>query len=199
MIVCRRIALALAAAILAGLAPAVSPAVTVRAAASVAFHVTVTGTAHESGTIAAPMGQLKTLAGSDFNGCAIVKHTNSAAVGAYTFEIHVNRNGGLNLLALDIQPSVQQELVLRIVKYLPTVASYDTSTVPVEFAFALNGRVYGFVLHGTVRVRNGGKDGTISSPDGYRLYPAVQSHPLHGVNIVATWHCSTVYTSTMPF
>jgi len=39
----------------------------------------------------------------------------------------------------------------------------------------------------------------ISSLDGYRLYPAVQSHPLHGVNIVATWHCSTVYTSTAAF
>jgi len=182
---------------LVGLVPVVSPPVTVRAAASVTFHVTVTGNAHESGTIAAPIGQLKTLAGADFNGCAIVKHTNSAALGTYTFEIHVNRNGGLNLLALDIQPSVQQELVLRVATYLPTVASYDTSTVPV--AFALNGRVYGFVLHGTVRVRNGGKDGTISSPDGYRLYPAVQSHPLHGVSIVATWHCSTVYSSTAAF
>jgi len=82
---------------------------------------------------------VKTLAGTDFNGCAIVKHPNSAALGAYTFEIYMNRNGGLNLLALDTQPSVQQELVLRIAKYLPTMASYDTSTVPVGFAFAPNG------------------------------------------------------------
>jgi len=181
-----RIALAIAVTVLAGMAPVVSPAVSVRAAGSVTFQVTV------SGTITVPIGQVKTLAGSDFNGCAIVKHTNSAALGAYTFEIHVNRNGGFNLLAVDIQPSVPQELVLRIANYRPTVASYDTSLVPVSFAFAINGRVYGFVLHGTATVRNGGQDG-------YRLYPAVQSHPLYGVRIAATWHCSTIYNNTTSF
>ena len=190
--------------VLAGLSPAVSDAAQTRSAGTLRFHVTVGGKTHDSGTIVAPIGMVSDatgLNGADFNGCAIVKQKAAADVlGAQTFEIHVNYNGGSNLMAVGVHPYVAQEVYLQVMGYRASVTSYpDASTGPVDLSFAINGRVYGAPVHATAQIRNGGRDGTLSGPDAQRFYPGSIGHALHGVTFRAEWHCTSVLHNTAQF
>jgi len=171
-------------------------------AGTLTFRVVVAGAARDGGVITAPIGAVSDMTGdSDFNGCAIIKQKASAQVlGAQTLEIHVNYAGGTNLMATGVQPYVAQEVYLRIAQYRPTVASYPHGdSAPVDLSFVINRRAYGVALHAIARVRNGGRDGTISGSEALRLYPAVRSHPLHGVSYQASWHCASVLQLSSQF
>jgi len=188
--------------VLAGLSPAVSDAAHVHSAGTLRFHVTVSGKAHDSGTIVAPIGMVSNpAAGDDFNGCAIVKQKAAAEVlGAQTFEIHLNYMGGTNLLAVGVAPFATQEIYMQVMGYRPGVTSYpDASARPVDLSFAINGRVYGAPIHATAHVLNGGRDGSLSGPGAQRFYPGSIGHALHGVTFQAEWHCTSVLHNTAQF
>ena len=188
--------------VLAGLSPAVSNAAQIHSAGTLRFHVIVSGKAHDSGTIVAPIGMVSNAAaGDDFNGCAIVKQKAAADVlGAQTFEIHLNYMGGTNLLAVGVPPFVAQEIYLQVMGYRPAVTSYpDASARPVDLSFAINGRVYGAPVHATAQIRNAGRDGSLSGPDAQRFYPGAIGRALHGVTFKAEWHCTSVLSRTAQF
>jgi hypothetical protein len=189
---------ALAILCLAGLHPAVARAAGDRHAGSVTFHVVVSGAVRDRGTVSAALDQVATpVGGADFDGCAVIKQAHSTPLGAYTFELHVHYNGGLNLLAAGIKPTVAQELYLQIGEYRPGTTAYALgSPGVVDVRFAINGHVYGTASRVLVRMRHGGLDGTIDSQDALRLYPAAGFQPLHGVTYQATWHCTALYHIT---
>src|SRR5438270_38275 len=53
------------------------------------FTVTVGGKAHDSGAISGSPHLMYN--GSDFNGCGIIKHKKGNPLGAYAYEVHLNR------------------------------------------------------------------------------------------------------------
>lgn len=185
--------------VLAALSPAASHAERTRAAGALRFHVTVGGATRDDGTITGPIGTASD--GSDFNGCAIVKQKAAANVlGAQTFEIHMNYLGGLNLLAA-APPMVDQEIYLQVMGYRPGLTSYPKAGEQggVDLSFAIHGRIYGAPVHATARIRNGGRDGTLSARDAQRLYPGTAGHLLHRVTFQAAWHCTSVLKETAQF
>ena len=186
------------------LAMAAAPAVA-QAAAPVtvpfSFKVAIGGPVRDAGTITARPGTIVTSVGAaDFNGCAIVKNKSTVAVqGAYSFEIHVNYNGGLNLLARGVAPSVRQEAYMEIDHYRPGTSSYSMANGGLDLRVAINGHVYGNAAQATVRLRNGGRDGTLSGRAAQRLYPLVGANEVQGVTMQASWHCGSIAHVTAQF
>jgi hypothetical protein len=188
-----RLALAGAALVLVGFNPGPSHASPGRSAGSLKFHATVTGKAHDSGTISASIKQVRGVM-QDFDGCAIVKQSAAKDVfGAETLEIHLNYAGGVNLLNAGVKPFVSQEIYMQLSHYRPSAGTYtDKTHGPLDLAFAMNGHVYGSPSHSTVHVKNGGLTGSITASDALRLYPGPKIHSLHGVNLRVTWSCTTM-------
>jgi len=148
----------------------------------------VAGAVHDSGAITVPAGRVTDAIGDpDFNGCAIVKNKVTAPpFGAYTFEIHMNYMGGINMMLAGATPHVKQEVDLELYDYRPGVSSYAKG---IGLAFVIGGRLYFNSTHTTVRPRNEGLDGTISGQGALRSYPSIVS----GLTFQADWHCPTIY------
>jgi hypothetical protein len=158
------------------------------AGGTVAFHATVSGKAHESGSFSRAITDKgdPTNPFVYFTGCAIVKQKKGAISGSYVFRV---LTAMIQLAGLKpAGPGVN----LEVDHFSPSTSSYKG--LDVTGTFSINGHSYGDgrKFHGTVTMRNGGTSGTWSDPAAQRNYPAKISQPLPGYSFKASWQCSTV-------
>lgn len=190
-----RLTVASAALALVGLNPGALYAAHTQAGGQIRFHATVSGKAHDSGSITATIQSNAGGGMNDFNGCAIV--TQSAAkqvLGAQTLEIHLNYAGGTNLLNGGVAPFVPQEIYMQLSHYRSNVSTYaDKSDGPVNLAFAINGHAYGQPSRTIAHIQNGGRTGTVTGLDAQRFYPGTRLHLVQSLTLQVRWNCSTIF------
>jgi hypothetical protein len=158
------------------------------AGGTVAFHATVSGKVHESGSFSRSITDKEDPANPFvyFTGCAIVKQKKGAISGSYVFRV---LTAMIQLAGLKpTGPGVN----LEVDHFNPSASSYKGLNV--TGTFAINGHSYGDgrKFHGTVTMQNGGKSGTWIDPAAQRNYPARLNHPVPGYSFKASWQCSTV-------
>lgn len=156
---------------------------------TVTFHATVSGKAHESGSLTRAVSSKgdPTNPFVSFTGCAVIKQKKGSVSGSYVFKV---QTAMIQLVGLKpTGPGVN----LEVDHFSPSTSSYKGLNV--TGTFAINGHSYGdgaALAHGSVKMRNGGKSGTWTEPTAQRNYPAKPAHPVPGFSFKASWQCSTV-------
>jgi hypothetical protein len=159
------------------------------AGGTVAFHATVSGKAHESGSFSRAISAKNEDPANPlvyFVGCAIVKQKKGSISGKYVFQV---LTAMIQLAGLKpAGPGVN----LTVDHFQPSTTSYKG--LDVTGTFSINGHAYGDgrQFHGTVTMKNGGKSGTWTDTSAQRNYPAQMNHPQPGYSFKASWTCSTV-------
>jgi hypothetical protein len=164
---------------------------------SISFHIAVSGKGHDNGTLSAGIGSIDF--GGAFNGCVVVKHTNKSIVSLFgTYSLEVGINSPVVPPGAGIKPR-GQGVILTIKHYLPgSVVTYKTPNV--GGGFSINGHAYSVSgAYSSAQVRDGGRSGTYTDRQAYRLYPAKLNQQITGVTIHATWHCSTITNKTQSY
>jgi hypothetical protein len=65
---------------------------------------------------------------------------------------------------------------------------------------SINGHAYSVSgTYSVAQVRDGGRSGTYTDRQAYRLYPAKLNQQIAGVTIHATWHCTTTTNKTQSY
>jgi len=169
-----------------GTLPGISPAA--GSQGSFAFHATVSGRIHDTGTITASEHATTVF---DQSGCAIVKQRGGAKSLRGAFAFVVRFIGKNPVIAPGVKP-LGPWVLLEVDHFRASASNYGG--LDVAGSFTINGRTYGggVIGHSVVRVRNGGRDGTWITPKAIRSYPS----PAPGIRFQATWHCDTVFHVT---
>jgi hypothetical protein len=164
---------------------------------SISFHIDVSGKGHDSVTLSAGIGSIDY--GGAFNGCVVVKHTNKSVASLFgTYSLTVSVNSPVVPPGAGIKPR-GQGVTLTIKHYLPGSASTYKSP-NVGGGFSINGHAYSVSgTYSVAQVRDGGRSGTYTDRQAYRLYPAKLNQQIVGVTIHATWHCSTITNKTQSY
>jgi hypothetical protein len=162
---------------------------------SLTFHATVSGRVHDAGTISAAEHASTIF---DATGCAIIKTQNTAIYGAYQFEVR-DLEGATTALIPGQKPQ-GPSLLLTVDHYRNGSSSGTYRVLDVSGTFAIHGRSYGggALSSSVVKIKNGGRDGTWTEPQGHRDYPSSHGATVAGFSFRATWHCATVFHLTEP-
>jgi hypothetical protein len=162
---------------------------------SLSFRATISGRVHDAGTISAAEHASTIF---DATGCAVIKKQDKAIYGAYEYEIR-DLEGATTALIPGQKPQ-GPSLLLTVDHYRNGSSSGTYRVLDVSGTFALHGRSYGGGASSTsiVKIKNGGRDGTWTEPQGHRDYPSAHGATVAGFSFRATWHCATVFHLTEP-
>jgi hypothetical protein len=69
----------------------------------------------------------------------------------------------------------------------------------ISFHIDVSGKGHESGTYSVAQVRDGGRSGTYTDRQAYRLYPAKLNQQIAGVTIHATWHCTTTTNKTQSY